>query len=106
VLGRLDRGRKACGDDYTNARAGHQQTAGRIPLGEADQPPVEHGNLLTHGVPSGEEWINDGSQRGAPLEELPHPDRKAVACSLAGHEAEGLQDAADLVIFPRIGGRL
>jgi hypothetical protein len=36
-------------------------------------------------------------QRGPPLEEFLHPQGEPVPCPFAGHEAKGLQNAADLI---------
>jgi hypothetical protein len=44
-----------------------------------DQPPVEHRNLLAHDPPSREQWVDDGGERGAPIEKLAHPKRGGAA---------------------------
>src|SRR5215213_7878982 len=67
VLRGFDRSRKARSHDHADSRAGHQQTAGRIPLGEADQPPVEHRNLLPDSLPRCKQRIDDGASEGLPF---------------------------------------
>lgn len=78
-------------------RAGHQQAAGCIALGQGDEAAVQDDDLRPHRAPSSQKRFDDGCDGRTRLDEVVHAGLEGAPHALAGHQTEGLERTADLI---------